>query len=120
MSPNLKWICVIGNGALAVVAGLFALASIGKFGVFPFVIEIAVCALSIFNIRIIQWAASLTSEEEWLKAEVRKAELRQRLADLGQFASTLPALPAPVTAGEAPDGGEANHVGPVAPANEPR
>ena len=89
MSPNLKWTFVIGNGVLAVVAGLIALVSIGKYGVFPFVVETAVCALAVFNIRIILWAARLTSEEEWLKAEVRKAELRHRLADLGQFASAL-------------------------------
>jgi hypothetical protein len=82
VSPNLKWTFVIGNGVLAVVAGLIALVSIGKYGVFPFVVETAVCALAVFNIRIILWAARLTSEEEWLKAEVRwHAEI------VGQFAA---------------------------------
>jgi hypothetical protein len=119
VSPKLKWICVIGNSALAVVAGLIALVSIGKFGVFPFVIEAGVCALAVFNIRIILWADRLTSEEEWLKAEVRKAELRQRLADLGQFASPLPALSAPAAGGEATNGGQGHQAPPVVPADAP-
>ncbi len=119
MSPNLKWTCAIGNGALAVVAGLFALASIGKYGVFPFVIEVGVCTLAVFNIRIILWAARLTSEEEWLRAEVRKAELRQRLADLGRFASALPALSAPAAGGEAASGVQGHQPPPAVPADEP-
>ena len=119
VSPNLKWTFVIGNGALAVVTGLFALASIGKYGVLPVVVETGVCALAVFNIRIILWAARLTSEEEWLKAEVRKAELRRRLADLGQFAPPLSALPAPAAGDEAADGGQEHQPPPVVPADEP-
>jgi hypothetical protein len=119
VSPNLKWTFVIGNGVLAVVTGLIALVSIGRYGVFPFVVETAVCALAVFNIRIILWAARLTSEEEWLKAEVRKAELRRRLADLGQFASASPALSAPGAGDVAADGGQGHQPPPVVPAEEP-
>jgi hypothetical protein len=84
MSPKIKWIGYYGNGVLAVLSGLFALYSLGQYGLF--LGGAAVCALAIFNIRIFAWAVQLTSEEGWLKAEVRKAELRQKLASLGQFA----------------------------------
>jgi hypothetical protein len=119
VSPNLKWTFVLGNGALAVVTGLFALVSIGKYGVFPVVVEIGVCVLAVFNIRVVLWAARLTSEEEWLKAEVRKAELRHRLADLGQFASALPALSVPGAGDEGANGGQGHLPPPVVPADEP-
>jgi hypothetical protein len=91
MSPKTRWVGYYGNGVLAVLSGLFALYSLGQYGLF--LGGAAICALAIFNIRIVKWAAQFTSEEEWLKAEVRKAELRQKLASLGQFASEQDALP---------------------------
>ena len=53
-----------------------------------------------FNAYLLRKAARLLEEEEWLKAEVRKAELRQRLRALnGESAAVagpvLAALPSP-------------------------
>jgi hypothetical protein len=92
MSPKVRWVGYYGNGALAVFAGFMALYSLGQYGLF--LGSAAVCALAIFNMRIVRWAAQFTSEEEWLKAEVRKAELRKELASFGKFAAEEDALPA--------------------------
>jgi hypothetical protein len=95
MSPRERLIGYCGNGAVALFSGFLALFSMsGRYGINPILFEAAVCALAIFNIRIIAWSVQFTSEEEWLKSEVRKAELRQRLADFGKFTSDQYAMPA--------------------------
>lgn len=93
MPPNLKWIGIYGNGALAAGAGLIAFGSIINREVIPILIGLAVCALSVYNIRVIRWATSLDPEEEYLETEVRKADLRQHLAELGDFAHPPDAAP---------------------------
>jgi hypothetical protein len=98
MSPRTRLIGFCGNGAVALFSGFLALFSMsGRYGIGPIPFEAAVCALAIFNIRIIAWTVQFTSEEEWLKSEVRKAELRQRLAGFGKFASDQYAVPALTT-----------------------
>jgi hypothetical protein len=49
--------------------------------------SLALAALAAFNVYVIEKVAQLTSEEEFLKAEVRKAELRKELASFGAFAT---------------------------------
>jgi hypothetical protein len=95
MSPRVRLIGYCGNGAVALFSGFLALFSMsGRYGISPILFEAAVCALAIFNLRIIAWSVQFTSEEEWLMSEVRKAELRQRLAGFGKFASDQYAVPA--------------------------
>jgi hypothetical protein len=100
MSPKIKWIGYYGNGALAFFAGFMALYSLSSVGLF--LGSAAVCILAIFNIRIFRWASQLTSEEGWLQAELRKAELRKELAGLGQFAAEPDAVPPAPTEATAP------------------
>jgi hypothetical protein len=93
MPPRIRLIGRFGN-ALAVLLfgalGLFA----GDHGPPGMTfLMLALAALSGFNLYAIEHAAGLLSEEEWLKSEVRKAELRQRLQTLstaGAASSTPP------------------------------
>ncbi len=71
-----------GNGLLCVVNVLFALFSLRTVPLGVTLGFLAVAALGAFNVYVIEKAASFTAEEEWLKAEVRKAELRHQLAIL--------------------------------------
>ncbi len=109
MSPRIRWIGYCGNGAVTIFSGLLALYSTGRYGFLPVGIEVAVCALAIFNIKIIAWTVQVTSEEEWLKAEVRKAELRQHLASLGQFAPAQDALSVAINVPTASSASPAHH-----------
>ena len=93
MLPSLKWIGVYGNRALAFCAGLVAFGGMINGQFIPILIGLAVCGLAIYNIRVIRWAMGLNSEEESLQAEVRKAELRQHLAALGEYAHSSEASP---------------------------
>jgi hypothetical protein len=86
MPLALKWIGIYGNGALVVLAGLLVLGGLINGEFILVFIGFAVAGLGVFNIWVIRWALALNSEEEWLQAEVRKAELRQHLAELGEFA----------------------------------
>lgn len=86
MSTHLRCIGRYGNAIIAVVFGFVAVFSLGRYGLSTVLLEVGVCAMAVFNFQIVGWAATLTSEEELLKAEVRKAELRQKLAGLGNFA----------------------------------
>jgi hypothetical protein len=97
MPPYIKSIGRYGNGALAVV--LVLLAGFGggigfALGCVPFL------ALALFNIYVIEKAARLMSEEPWLEAEIRKVELRHKLAALQ--AEEQQGGPAPVQPGRAP------------------
>lgn len=71
-----------GNGVAAALFGIifvFALTR-GELG-FAFFALLVSC-LAGFNVYITEKAAALTAEEEWLKAELRKAELRRKLGGL--------------------------------------
>lgn len=82
MPSRMKLIGRYGNGAGAVAFGLiFIFALIRGEIVFAF-FALLVSGLAGFNIYITEKAAALTAEEEWLKAELRKAELRRRLGAL--------------------------------------
>lgn len=69
-------------------------------------------AMGAFNIWVIAKAAGLLAEEEWLRGEVRKAELRRRLQDMAaeEARAAAGATPAPMLslpphrAGSSPDG----------------
>jgi hypothetical protein len=93
MTLTLKWFGVYGNGALVLLAGLVVLGGLIDGELLLVLIGLAVAGLGVFNIRVIRWAVALNSEEELLEAEVRKAELRQHLAELGEFASADPGAP---------------------------
>lgn len=82
MPSRMKLIGRYGNG---VAAGLFAIIFVfaltnGEVGFA--LLSLLVSGLAGFNIYIAEKAAALTAEEEWLKAELRKAELRRRLGAL--------------------------------------
>ena len=107
MTLTLKWIGVYGNGALVLLAGLLVLGGLidGEFVLV--LVGLAVAGLGVFNIRVIRWAVALNSEEESLQSEVRKAELRQHLAELGEYthssdAPADPRAPEPPSAGTKP------------------
>ena len=87
MSPSQKAIGIYGNGVFALLNALIGLTSLASGRFLAVFFGIGACALAIFNIFVIRWAISLTSEEEWLKAEVRKGELRRELRELGEFAN---------------------------------
>jgi hypothetical protein len=95
MPLTLKWIGIYGNGALVLLAGLLVLGGVINGEFVLVLIGLAVAGLGIFNIWVIRWAMALNSEEEWLQAEVRKAELRQHLAELGEFAQASDDAPDP-------------------------
>jgi hypothetical protein len=71
-----------GNGAAALVFALFTLVSLdrGRRGLTAALISL--CLLAAFNSYAFGWMTRFFSEEEWLKGELRKAELRRKLADL--------------------------------------
>ena len=110
MSPRNKWIGLLGNGAVALFSGIMMLYSLGRYGFFPFLLEAAVCALAVFNIRIFIWTEQFTSEEEWLKAELRKAELRRQIASYGEFAHEPDAVPVAPPDPDAPATGGRDHL----------
>jgi hypothetical protein len=71
-----------GNGIAAVLFGLifvFALTR-GELGFALFCLLVS--GLAGCNVYITEKAVALTAEEEWLKAELRKAELRRKLGGL--------------------------------------
>jgi hypothetical protein len=79
MPQHIKFIARYGNGALAVLLFVFALFG-GEIG---FALAcVPFFALAVFNIYVIEKAARLMSEEAWLEAEIRKVELRHKLAAL--------------------------------------
>jgi hypothetical protein len=61
---------------------LAAIGTLNKGQVGGSVILILIATLAGFNIHVATKAARLLSEEEWLAAEVRKTELRKKLAAL--------------------------------------
>ena len=81
-----------GNALAAVLLGglgLFGSSKPDAGGVLAALL--CLCALALFNLYVVEKAARLLSEEEWLRAELRKAELRRRLAALAS-GQVLPAL----------------------------
>lgn len=79
MPRYLKLIARFANAGFALIclAFAFGLLSNGKMG--GALIVFAFGALFIFDLYLFEKAAVALSEEEWLKAEVRKALLRRKL-----------------------------------------
>jgi hypothetical protein len=84
MPRYLKLIARFANGGLALLFFALTLSflSDGKVGGAFF--TLAVGALFAFNLYLIEKAAMALSEEEWLKAEVRKALLRRKLRSMAK------------------------------------
>lgn len=79
MPRHLKLIARFANAGLAMLCLLLAIRSLpeGKFG--AAILGLAFGTLFAFNLYLIEKAASILSEEEWLKGEVRKVLLRRKL-----------------------------------------
>jgi len=79
MPKHLKLIARFVNSGLIVLCLVAAigLLSDGKLGATLFILSFGV--LLAFNLYLIEKAAFILSEEEWLKAEVRKVLLRRKL-----------------------------------------
>lgn len=63
-----------------------------------FVTFLVLAVFGAFNLYVIEKSARLLSEEEWLQAEVRKAELRRQLAEMQRqeaASQQAPSLPGP-------------------------
>ena len=82
MPPRIRFFGRYANGAVSAFFALVFVFALGKghlsFAVFCGVVA-ALCA---FNLYVMEKAAILLSEEEWLKSEIRKAELRRKLVGL--------------------------------------
>lgn len=79
-----RWIrltALWGNGIVTALWLLVSVVALSRNGNVA-LLTVAGAALGAFNLYVIAKAAHLLSEEEWLKGEVRKAELRQQLARL--------------------------------------
>jgi len=88
MPRRLRLIGRYGNATVAVIFGLFVVIALSKGTLVFALFSVTLAALAVFNWYVIEKAARLTSEEEFLKSEVRKAELRKELADYGRFAGS--------------------------------
>lgn len=82
MPSKYRLIGIFGNAVLALVFGVITLILLftGKFGpAIAVLIPAVVCGISSY----IVWRASqLLSEEEYLKGEIRKEELREQLEEM--------------------------------------
>ncbi len=85
MPRHIKAIAYAGNGLLAIAFALFATFTLGRGQLGLFLFFAAVAALGLWNLYVIWKAAYLLSEEQWLEAELRKAELREQLRKMGRF-----------------------------------
>jgi hypothetical protein len=81
MPGHVRFIGRYGNG-LAALFFAFIVFSRSVEGGGAVVIIVAFFALCLFNLYVIEKAARLLAEEEWLKAELRKAELRRQIQEL--------------------------------------
>ncbi len=84
MPRNLKLVARFANSGAILVFLVVAIALLAKGHVGSALFILAVAALLAFNLYLVEKAATLLSEEEWLKGEVRKALLRRKLAKLAK------------------------------------
>lgn len=87
MPAYIRFVGIIGNGAAAILCTFIVLVSLVKGHGGAVLFFMPVVALTAFNVHVIWKSANLLSEEELLKAEIRKAELRKQLAGYGKYAS---------------------------------
>lgn len=103
MPPWIRGVGVYGNGFVGVIFVLVALNGMAHGHAPVFIAFVLFAALAFFSCYVINKAARLTSEEEYLKAEVRKAELRKELAEFGKYAADgAPVEPQSATQTEPP------------------
>lgn len=100
MPPHVRILARLANVAVGLVGFLLLLAGFGRVGTGALVIGLAMVAAAGYSQYVIEKAAKLLSEEEWLKAQIRKEELRHRLAEMRT------AGPAGQPAAEPPPAGE--------------
>lgn len=82
MPSRIRLVGRYGNGVAAVVFGIIFVFALTRGELGFALLSLLVSALAGCNVYIAEKAAALTAEEEWLKAELRKAELRRRLGVL--------------------------------------
>lgn len=82
MPKHIKIIGRCGNWALTVLSGLLAIMLLTKGQPGGFLFMLLFSALGGFNLYVLEKCIGFFSEEELLQAEVRKAELRRKLADM--------------------------------------
>ena len=82
MPTWIRKLSVGGNVFLAILCALAAMGILSKGQTGGFVFLVLIAVLAAFNVHVTTKAARLLSEEEWLAAEVRKAELRKKLVAL--------------------------------------
>lgn len=82
MPRHLKLIARFANSGLAMLCFILAIHGLSKGKVGGVVLALIFGALFAFNLYLIEKAAIALSEEEWLKAEVRKVLLRRKLRRL--------------------------------------
>ena len=86
MPPRIRLIGRYGNALAILLFAALTLVGLSRGPEGFAILMLALGALECFNLYALEQAARLLSEEEWLKSEVRKAELRQRLRSLGSDA----------------------------------
>jgi multisubunit Na+/H+ antiporter MnhG subunit len=94
MPNRIRLTALLANGAIVLAFGFLTLFALGTGQLALALFFLLVVMAAAFNIHIVRRAAHLLAEEEWLKAEVRKAELRQRLASIQ--AEDEPSTPPPL------------------------
>jgi hypothetical protein len=82
MPRKLKLVARFANSGAVLVFLFVAIGILARGNVGGALFFLAVTALLAFNLYLIEKSATLLSEEEWLKGEVRKALLRRKLARL--------------------------------------
>jgi len=82
MPPHVRILARLGNLAVGLFGFLLLLAGFDRVGTPALIIGLAMIAAAGYNQYAIEKAARLLSEEEWLKAQIRKEELRHRLAEM--------------------------------------
>jgi hypothetical protein len=83
MPGFIRYIARYANGGVALLCIPLVLVGFSK-SIGTSVVFALVAALAAFNVYVIERAARLLSEEEWLKGEIRKEMLRQQLAGIRQ------------------------------------
>lgn len=88
MPKYLKLIARFANSGLALLCFILAIYSLSDGKVGGAVLGLIFGTLFAFNLYLIEKAASILSEEEWLKAEVRKVLLRRKLRRMAKEDAT--------------------------------
>ena len=81
MPDHIRLIGRYGNALAALLFGLFAIGMLSSHPEASLFFSM-LCALAVFNLYVVEHCSRLLSEEEWLKSEIRKVELRHQLSEL--------------------------------------